>query len=44
VQVPQSLTVSQGYYFGYPQRSERSEALQLFESWLKSAASGVGGR
>ena len=25
--VPQSLTVSQGYFFGYPQRSERSEAL-----------------
>jgi DNA-binding transcriptional LysR family regulator len=42
--VPQSLSVSQGYYFGYPQRSERSEALKLFESWLKSAAAGVGGR
>ncbi|MPS80701.1 MAG: LysR family transcriptional regulator [Achromobacter sp.] len=42
--VPQSLTVSQGYYFGYPQRSERSDALKLFETWLKSAAAGVGER
>ncbi|MGH8815089.1 LysR substrate-binding domain-containing protein [Achromobacter pestifer] len=42
--VPQSLMVSQGYYFGYPQRSERSDALKLFESWLKSAAAGVGER
>ena len=42
--VPQSLTVSQGYYFGYPQRSERSEALKLFETWLKSAAAAVAGR
>ncbi|MGE8632250.1 MAG: LysR substrate-binding domain-containing protein, partial [Achromobacter piechaudii] len=42
--VPQSLTVSQGYYFGYPQGSERSDALKLFETWLKSAAAGVGER
>ena len=42
--VAQSLTVSQGYYFGYPQRSERSEALKLFETWLKSAAAAVAGR
>ena len=38
--VPQSLTVSQGYFFGYPQRSERSEALKLFEAWLQAAAAG----
>ncbi|WZB63688.1 LysR family transcriptional regulator [Achromobacter xylosoxidans] len=42
--VPQSLTVSQGYFFGYPQRSERSEALKLFEAWLQAAAAGVGAR
>ncbi len=42
--VPQSLAVSQGYYFGYPQRSERSDALKLFESWLKSTVAGVGER
>lgn len=36
--VPQVLTVSQGYYFGYPQRSDRSEALMVFEDWLKSGA------
>lgn len=35
--VPQALSVSQGYYFGYPQRSERSGALKAFEVWLKSA-------
>jgi len=42
--VPQALTVSQGYYFGYPLRSERSDALKLFEAWLKSAAAAVAGR
>ncbi|GAB2902134.1 LysR substrate-binding domain-containing protein [Paralcaligenes sp. KSB-10] len=28
------LTVSEAYYFGYPDHNERSEALQAFESWL----------
>ncbi|ANY16907.1 LysR substrate-binding domain-containing protein [Bordetella pseudohinzii] len=37
--VPQSLQVSQGYYFGYPQHSERSGALKAFEVWLKTMAS-----
>jgi len=36
--VPQVLAVGQGYYFGYPQRNERSEALKVFESWLKMEA------
>jgi DNA-binding transcriptional LysR family regulator len=36
--MPQSLVVEQGYYFGYPQRHERSEALKVFESWLKTEA------
>jgi DNA-binding transcriptional LysR family regulator len=36
--VPQVLSVSQGYYFGYPERNERSEALKVFESWLKMEA------
>jgi len=36
--VPEVLTVGQGYYFGYPQRDERSDALKTFEAWLKSAA------
>ncbi|OZI40040.1 LysR family transcriptional regulator [Bordetella genomosp. 5] len=36
--VPQSLAVSQGYYFGYPQRSERSGALRVFEDWLRAQA------
>lgn len=35
--VPQVLAVGQGYYFGYPQRDERSEALRTFEAWLKSS-------
>ena len=35
--VPQVLAVGQGYYFGYPQRDERSDALRAFEAWLKSA-------
>lgn len=34
--VPQALAVSQGYYFGYPQRSERSGALKVFEDWLRA--------
>lgn len=37
--VPQALPVSQGYYFGYPQHSERSGALKAFEVWLKTMAS-----
>ncbi len=37
--VPQALQVSQGYYFGYPQHSERSGALKAFEVWLKTMAS-----
>lgn len=37
--VPQALQVSQGYYFGYPQHSERSGALKAFEVWLKTIAS-----
>lgn len=36
--VPQALAVEQGYYFGYPRRDERSEALKVFETWLKSTA------
>lgn len=36
--VPEALAVGQGYYFGYPQRDERSDALKAFEGWLKSAA------
>ncbi|MBO9355092.1 LysR family transcriptional regulator [Bordetella petrii] len=36
--VPEVLTVGQGYYFGYPQRDERSDALKTFEAWLKSVA------
>ena len=36
--VPETLAVGQGYYFGYPQRDERSDALKAFEAWLKSAA------
>jgi len=36
--VPQSLAVAQGYYFGYPQRNERSDALKVFEAWLRSVA------
>jgi len=36
--VPEVLAVGQGYYFGYPQRDERSDALKAFEAWLKSAA------
>ncbi|CAM4144245.1 LysR substrate-binding domain-containing protein [Bordetella tumulicola] len=36
--VPQVLTVSQGYYFGYSQRDERSEALKVFERWLQTVA------
>src|SRR5690606_24952378 len=32
------LPVSQGYYFGYPQRRDRSPALQAFEAWLKTQA------
>lgn len=36
--VSQALQVSQGYYFGYPQNSERSGALKAFEVWLKAAA------
>ncbi|MBV7484216.1 LysR substrate-binding domain-containing protein [Bordetella sp. BOR01] len=36
--VPEVLAVGQGYYFGYPQRDERSDALRAFEAWLKSAA------
>ncbi|AHV91387.1 LysR substrate-binding domain-containing protein [Bordetella holmesii] len=35
---PQALQVSQGYYFGYPQHSERSGALKAFEVWLKATA------
>lgn len=34
--LPQVLTVTQGYYFGYPKREERSEALAVFETWLSS--------
>jgi LysR family glycine cleavage system transcriptional activator len=33
---PASLQVSEGYYFGYPDRAERSEALIAFETWLKA--------
>lgn len=40
--VPQALVVDQGYYFGYPARSARSDALEAFEEWLTSAAQGVG--
>lgn len=36
--VPQVLTVGQGYYFGYSQRDEQSEALKAFENWLRSVA------
>ncbi|GAB1575423.1 LysR substrate-binding domain-containing protein [Bordetella petrii] len=36
--VPQALAVGQGYYFGYPQRDERSDALKAFEGWLTAAA------
>jgi len=36
--VPQALAVRQGYYFGYPQRNERSDALRAFELWLKTVA------
>lgn len=36
--VPRALAVGQGYYFGYPQRNERSEALKVFEAWLRSTA------
>ncbi|MCD0502535.1 LysR substrate-binding domain-containing protein [Bordetella petrii] len=35
--VPEVLAVGQGYYFGYPQRDERPDALKVFEAWLKSA-------
>lgn len=31
-----ALPVGEGYYFGYPERSERSPALVALESWLKS--------
>ncbi|HEY0296415.1 MAG TPA: LysR substrate-binding domain-containing protein [Bordetella sp.] len=36
--VPQALVVGQGYYFGYPQHNERSDALKVFEAWLKAEA------
>jgi DNA-binding transcriptional LysR family regulator len=36
--VPRVLAVGQGYYFGYLQRNERSEALKRFEAWLKTMA------
>lgn len=36
--VPQVLPVPQSYYFGYPQRNERSEALKRFEAWLRTVA------
>jgi len=32
------LRVSQGYFFGYPQRRDRSPALQAFEAWIGTAA------
>jgi LysR family glycine cleavage system transcriptional activator len=31
---PGVLTVSDAYFFSYPESSERSEALIAFESWL----------
>ncbi len=36
--VPYSLAVPQGYFFCYPQSDERSEALRVFEAWLKAEA------
>jgi LysR family glycine cleavage system transcriptional activator len=36
--VPQVLSVTQSYYFGYSQRDERSEALKVFEQWLRTVA------
>jgi LysR family glycine cleavage system transcriptional activator len=32
---PAALAVIEGYYFGYPERNERSAALKAFESWLR---------
>jgi LysR family transcriptional regulator, glycine cleavage system transcriptional activator len=34
----QSLPVSQGYYFGYPSRTDVTPALRAFEKWLVDAA------
>jgi DNA-binding transcriptional LysR family regulator len=32
------LPVTHGYYFGYPERAERSEALRVFQEWLEGVA------
>lgn len=37
------LPVAHGYYFSYPERSERSEALKTFQAWVQAAASESGG-
>jgi LysR family transcriptional regulator, glycine cleavage system transcriptional activator len=39
--VNQPLPVSQGYFFGYPERTEVTAALQSFEQWLIQSAQSV---
>jgi DNA-binding transcriptional LysR family regulator len=36
---PAVLPVTQGYYFGYPERVNRSEALRTFQTWLQGVVS-----
>ncbi|ANN79297.1 LysR substrate-binding domain-containing protein [Bordetella flabilis] len=36
---PAVLPVTQGYYFGYPERVSRSDALRTFQTWLQGVVS-----
>jgi len=39
--VNEPLPVAQGYFFGYPERTEVPAALQSFERWLIKSAQSV---